>query len=331
MELSLLFIVLTVCVVVALSKVFSLSRNIAPLPPGPAPLPIIGNLLDLRDGQPHHSLTHLAKVHGPIMSLKLGLKTIVVASSPEIAHEILQKKDAFFSGRSILDSLRSGNHHEALMNFLPSTSPTWRRNRAICAINIFSVPSLEKTREIRAQKAQDIIDCFHKKAGQNVHVGEIIFAGMINMISNVLFSQDVVDISSESPQEFAKLIKESINEILKPNISDFFPFLRFLDLQGRRRTSAGYNRRYYKFFDVIIDASLQHRSNGEKQYGDFLDSLLDLYANSKITRREIQILLMVIFLSSYYQVNFFNGVTACKTSHIIMLQNGLSVSATLPV
>lgn len=41
------------------------------IPPGPSPLPIIGNLLELGN-KPHQSLAKLAKIHGPIMSLKLG-------------------------------------------------------------------------------------------------------------------------------------------------------------------------------------------------------------------------------------------------------------------
>ncbi|KAJ4831936.1 hypothetical protein Tsubulata_034554 [Turnera subulata] len=46
-------------------------KNKAKLPPGPAPSPIIGNLLDLGD-KPHKSLAKLAKIHGPLMSLKIG-------------------------------------------------------------------------------------------------------------------------------------------------------------------------------------------------------------------------------------------------------------------
>ncbi|XP_078181399.1 cytochrome P450 76M5-like [Carex rostrata] len=321
---SLLLIALTILIffLYALSKLFSPSHN-TPLPPGPTPIPIIGNLLHLLDGQPHCLFANLAKVYGPIMSLKLGLTTAIVVSSPQIAREVLQKKDAFFSARSVPDSMRAYNHHDASMFFLPSTSPLWRRNRTICATNLFSVRSLQTTREIRAQKAYDIIQFFHERAGHPICIGEIIFAGMLNIISNVLFSQDVVDINSKSRQEFKELIKESINENLKPNVSDSFPFLRFLDLQGRRQNAAHYNRRYYKFFNVIIDARLQYRSSNGKNYGDFLDSLLDLFEESKITRQEIQVLLTVIYLISFNTgyINFRYILTACHLGVLIKFHN----------
>ncbi|KAK9184773.1 hypothetical protein WN943_025124 [Citrus x changshan-huyou] len=40
--------------------------------PGPKPYPVIGNLLE-PGGKPHKSLANLTKIHGRIMSLRLGL------------------------------------------------------------------------------------------------------------------------------------------------------------------------------------------------------------------------------------------------------------------
>jgi hypothetical protein len=54
------------------------------LPPGPRPLPLIGSLHLLGD-QPHRSLARLAKFHGPLMSLRLGVVTTVAISSPDVA------------------------------------------------------------------------------------------------------------------------------------------------------------------------------------------------------------------------------------------------------
>ncbi|KAI4371957.1 hypothetical protein MLD38_010246 [Melastoma candidum] len=51
------------------------------LPPGPPPLPLIGNLLSL-GRLPHRSLHHLSLTYGPIMKLSLGRITTVVVSSP---------------------------------------------------------------------------------------------------------------------------------------------------------------------------------------------------------------------------------------------------------
>ncbi|WOH02384.1 hypothetical protein DCAR_0521773 [Daucus carota subsp. sativus] len=68
-----------ICILLALTLCFFL-RNIskAPqkLPPGPYPLPIIGNIHKLGK-HPHKSLNTLAQVYGPIIRLKLGRVTTI--------------------------------------------------------------------------------------------------------------------------------------------------------------------------------------------------------------------------------------------------------------
>ncbi|KAG5624014.1 hypothetical protein H5410_009232 [Solanum commersonii] len=66
----------------------ALTRNRSrKFPPGPFPLPIIGNL-HLLGNQPHKSLAKLADFHGPIMRLKLGQITTVVISSSDMAKQL---------------------------------------------------------------------------------------------------------------------------------------------------------------------------------------------------------------------------------------------------
>ncbi|KAK9056237.1 hypothetical protein SSX86_027327 [Deinandra increscens subsp. villosa] len=126
-------------------------RRNSRLPPGPFPLPVIGNLLCLGD-KPHHSLATLSKRYGPLMSLKLGSKTTVVVSSPGIAKEFFQKHDRFFSSRSIPDSVRAVNHNKYSIVFLPAEDQ-WRKLRKICKEYIFSVQRLDAGELLRRKKA----------------------------------------------------------------------------------------------------------------------------------------------------------------------------------
>ena len=74
------------------------------MPPGPTPLPVIGNLLCLRGGNLHHTLARLARAYGPVMTLKLGLTPAVIVSSRDAAWEAFAKHDRRLAARAIPDA-----------------------------------------------------------------------------------------------------------------------------------------------------------------------------------------------------------------------------------
>lgn len=74
------------------------NRHPRPLPPGPKPWPVIGNLPHLGT-MPHHSIATMARTYGPLMHLRLGLVDVVVAASASVAAQFLKTHDANFSSR----------------------------------------------------------------------------------------------------------------------------------------------------------------------------------------------------------------------------------------
>ncbi|OGM40177.1 O-methylsterigmatocystin oxidoreductase [Aspergillus bombycis] len=73
----------------------------APLPPGPKPKPIIGNLRDLpRPGQQEwvHWL-QFKELYGPISSVSMFGQTIVVLNDHQVAFDLMEKRSATYSSR----------------------------------------------------------------------------------------------------------------------------------------------------------------------------------------------------------------------------------------
>uniref|UniRef100_A0A8C9PX41 unspecific monooxygenase n=1 Tax=Spermophilus dauricus TaxID=99837 RepID=A0A8C9PX41_SPEDA len=70
------------------------------LPPGPTPLPIIGNILQIDVKDISKSLTNLSKVYGPVFTLYLGMKPIVVLHGYEAVKEALVDHGEEFAGRN---------------------------------------------------------------------------------------------------------------------------------------------------------------------------------------------------------------------------------------
>ncbi|CAK8542256.1 unnamed protein product [Lathyrus sativus] len=248
------------------------------LPPGPQPLPIIGNILKLGKN-PHKSLTKLSKIYGPIMTLKLGTITTIVISSPQVAKQVLQENSQIFSNRTIPHAGYTHDHDKFSLVWLP-TLDLWRKLRKICATKIFSTKMLDSTEVLRQQKLQQLLNYVNEKSkkGEAFDIGEAVFTTVLNSISNTLFSMDLAHaIQGEESQGFKKIIWGIMEEAGKPNFSDFFPILRPLDLQGVYANVTNYVKKLYKIFDEIIEERISSRStkgDSEDVYNDVLDSLL---------------------------------------------------------
>ncbi|GJN03724.1 hypothetical protein PR202_ga21200 [Eleusine coracana subsp. coracana] len=150
-------------------------------PPGPRPLPVIGNLLDLRRGNLHHTLVHLARIHGPVMFLKMGLTTTVVISSRDAAREAFTRHDRRLAARTVRDSARVPGFFDRSVIWLPSSDQRWKTMRSILATHVVSPRSLAMVRGVRERKVRDLVSYIRGRAGQELDVGLAVYGGVINL------------------------------------------------------------------------------------------------------------------------------------------------------
>ncbi|KAE8125141.1 hypothetical protein FH972_019975 [Carpinus fangiana] len=271
------------------------------LPPGPTGLPIIGNLLQLGPS-PHETLSAMAKLYGPLMSLRLGSVTTVVASSPDAAKEILQTHDKTFANRLVPDSVAAQPHPEDTLAWVPGDH-RWRNRRRVCTTQMFTAQRLDFLQHLRHRKVHQLLAHLQKHcdAGTAVDVGSLAFATTLNLMSNTIFSVDLVDPDFATAQEFKELVWRIMEDAGKANVSDYFPVVRRFDLQGVRRHVEVSYLRLHEIFDEIIAERLKVRttSNESQRHGDFLDVLLDRCQEdgSDFTVENIKPLILDLFIA----------------------------------
>lgn len=76
-------------------------RTAVPLPPGPRPLPVIGNLLDLPK---EHDWLHWAKhkeLYGPISTVSVLGRRLVILNDFSLATDILNKRSSIYADRPV--------------------------------------------------------------------------------------------------------------------------------------------------------------------------------------------------------------------------------------
>ncbi|KAL6710489.1 hypothetical protein ACN47E_008537 [Coniothyrium glycines] len=69
------------------------------MPPGPMPLPFVGNKFDLPKSKPWIQFQDWSKKYGPIFTIWIGRKPTVVISAPNIAVDLMEKRSTKYSSR----------------------------------------------------------------------------------------------------------------------------------------------------------------------------------------------------------------------------------------
>ncbi|MED6196197.1 hypothetical protein PIB30_045164 [Stylosanthes scabra] len=273
------------------------------MPPGPYPYPIIGNILELGQN-PHQSLFNLSKIYGPLMTLKLGSLNAVIISSPEIAKEALTKHDLAFSNRQVPDSTRVLGHHKVSLVWSPICDH-WRTLRKLCSTNIFSPQKLESTSKLRHKKVEELVNFVRTCStnGEGIDIGKVVFTTIMNSLSNTLFSMDFAQYGNGDGngfQNFKGIVESVMIDFGKANVSDLFPLLRFLDLQGIRQRGEDVIKRLLMIFGDIFDERMQLKTLSEEAYDDVLDSFINIIkvnSSAELSRHYLLHLFVDLFVA----------------------------------
>lgn len=121
-------------------KLLRVGRRPANYPPGPPTIPILGNIhqvcrtsLAIANTQIPARDTHLqfqkwAKEYGPIYTLMIGTKTLIVLSSDQAVKDLMDKKSNIYSSRPdlyVVSDLISGGYRMLFMKY----AQQWRMIR----------------------------------------------------------------------------------------------------------------------------------------------------------------------------------------------------------
>ncbi|KAK4480026.1 hypothetical protein RD792_013083 [Penstemon davidsonii] len=277
---ALFFLIFVFMLVIILAKI-KLRRTSAPIPPGPFSWPVIGNLLQLRSN-PHIKLKNMAQTYGPIMSLRLGARLVVVGLSPKAASEILKTHDSILSARhlSYTHPSSSPKLNKFAIGFAKECNEHWKNLRSICRVGLFSARAVQSQVKIREKNVANLVKYLHTKEGEVVDMSDLIFKLTLNTMGNILFSMDLFEFGPEenhSPGAQLKvLIAKFINLLASPNLADIFPILRRWDIQGKQKMAKDIHE---KMFTIWNQTLKERREKKNIIREDFLDTLLDIGFN----------------------------------------------------
>ncbi|XP_053328566.1 cytochrome P450 2C15-like [Spea bombifrons] len=181
-------LLLVVCVVFLLYALTQSSPNPgkARLPPGPTPLPILGNILHLNGKKIFTSLVKLGEKYGPVYTIYMGMERVVVLYGYEAVKEALIDRGEEFSGRGhmpLLDKLSDNGH-----GVVGSNGERWKQLRRFSLMTLRNFGMGKRSIEERIQEeASFLIEELRRTNGQPLNPTYYFSRAVSNVICSVVF------------------------------------------------------------------------------------------------------------------------------------------------
>jgi ferulate-5-hydroxylase len=257
--------------------------KVAPFPPGPKPLPIVGNM-SMMDQLTHRGLAALAKEYGGLLHIQLGKLHAFAVSTPEYAREVLQVQDGAFSNRPATIAISYLTYDRADMAFA-HYGPFWRQMRKLCVMKLFSRRRPETWLAVRDESAA-LVRAVARRSGESVNLGELIFTLTKNVIFRAAFgAAATADSDGGKQDEFIAILQEFSKLFGAFNIGDFIPWLSWADPQGIKGRLRAARASLDEFIDKIIDEHMERGKSPDDADADMVDDMIAFLPEAKPKKR----------------------------------------------
>ncbi|XP_026451160.1 cytochrome P450 76A2-like [Papaver somniferum] len=279
--------------------------NSLPPPPGPPGWPVIGNLLDI-GLRPQETFLQLRQKYGAVFMLHLGAMNTVVIGSADAATELFKRHDHSFCNRHIMEVMKLGEDLNSATVTRPN-GPYWRMIRRLYSTELFSRMAIKRTEGRRRKCVQQMIQWVSAEGKHNtsVKLRHLLFVSLFNLMGNLLFSRDLLDLKLVDGDEFYRAIGEIVEISVKPNAADFFPWFRNLDPQNLNKRMKNAAITLVNIIDGFANVRRQHMhsAHNKDEEKDFWTVLQEFEGNGKdeprkMSDREIYMIMIELFVGS---------------------------------
>ncbi|KAK1330179.1 hypothetical protein QTO34_010365 [Cnephaeus nilssonii] len=197
----LLAALLSCLTIMVLMSVWRQRKLLGKMPPGPPALPFIGNYLQLNTEQMYSSLMKLSERYGPVFTVHLGTRRVVVLCGQEAVKEALVDQAEEFSGRgeqATFDWLFKGYG----VAFSNGERAKQLRRFSICTLRDFGVGKRGIEERIQ-EEAGFLLQTFRGTRGAFIDPTFFLSRTVSNVISSIVFG----DRFDYEDREFLSLLR----------------------------------------------------------------------------------------------------------------------------
>ncbi|XP_004427929.1 PREDICTED: cytochrome P450 2C19-like [Ceratotherium simum simum] len=240
------------------------------LPPGPTPLPIIGNMLQLGVKDISKSLSKLSKVYGPVFTLYFGMKPTVVLHGYEAVKEALIDLGEEFSGRGSFPVPERANKGHGIVF---SNGKRWKEIRRFSLMTLRNFGMGKRSIEDRVQEeARCLVEELRKTNASPCNPTFILGCAPCNVICSIIL-QNRFDYKDQNFLNLLELLNENANILSSQwvQICNNFPaFIDYFPGSHNKVLKNGANMKSY-----ILEKIKEHQKSLDiNNPRDFIDCFL---------------------------------------------------------
>ncbi|XP_058204987.1 cytochrome P450 77A2-like [Rhododendron vialii] len=278
-------LIFTALAFVASGLIFLLTRKSKAkklnLPPGPPGWPVVGNLFQVaRSGKPFFEYVRdiLLPKYGPIITLRMGTRTMIIISSAELAQEALIEKGQVFATRPrenptrIIFSCNKFTVNAALYG------PVWRSLRRNMVQGMLSSARLKQFGKVRNVAMDRLIARIKSEADANNGTVFVLRNARFAVFCILLTMCFGVELDEEMIEKVDQMMKVVLL-VLDPRLDDYLPLLSPLFSKQRKRVKIVRNEQIQTLVPLIEKrrSLLENlESNPDAMPFSYLDTLFDL-------------------------------------------------------
>ena len=268
------------------------------LPPGPTPLPIVGNMLQFKTEFLHKEIFEWTKKFGPVISLYFGPSLVVVVNDIESVMEVTVRKGSDFGGRNSTPSLGilSGGGQDIVFS---DYGPLWKIKKKLSRTALKQFLG-GNALEQRIHLAIGLLTEEINKAGPQVDPSRYIDLTMGNILIGVCFG-GAYDLFDPEVKRLLDIDDEVVRRLFEAAsvLQDRIPGLHYVWETSHMRWLKNIIQ---EIKDIFMPKILEHENTIDRDHvRDFTDALILARADmqeeyrNKITNDHIFHILMNIF------------------------------------
>ncbi|GAA0154336.1 oxidase [Lithospermum erythrorhizon] len=273
------------------------SSGLSSLPVVPG-LPLIGNLLQLKEKKPHKTFTKWAETYGPIYSIRTGASTMVVLNSTQVAKEAMVTRYPSISTRKLSNALKILTCDKSLvaMSDYDEFHKTAKRHLLTSTLG----PNAQKRHRIHRDLLVDNVckqlhDLLEKNPSEAISFRKVFLSELFGLAMKQALGRDVSSLyvddfgSTLSRDEIFKiLVLDPMEGAIEVDWRDFFPYLQWIPNKSFENKIQQMDIRREAVMKALIKEQKKRIDSGD-EINCYLDFLL-LEGN---TLTEKQILMLV--------------------------------------